>query len=335
MTATKTYHSTPVTAAISYGLCVLLLVLANTIVMAEEESTAQENNAQEYTARVQRYPYSLQGTVSTVVGSPVLHTLRAQETLLDIARIHGLGFNEVSLFYPKLDPWLPPISKTILMPSQWVLPPTRHEELVINVPELRLYFFERGRGTVQTYPIGIGDEGWETPLGTFHITEKRPNPSWYIPASLQEKYGMAVMPPGPENPLGEFVMKFSAGAYGIHGTHMPWGVGHLVSHGCIRCYPEHIRLLYPQVKSGTRLEIIYEPIKVGVLNGQVFAEVHPDVYQKIPDFQQYAGQKLQASGWADYVDRTRYRMAVNLQNGAPINVTRTEPLTKVSASDGQ
>jgi L,D-transpeptidase ErfK/SrfK len=219
------------------------------------------------------------------------------------------------------------------MPTQWVLPPTRHEELVINIAELRLYYFQKSQGMVQTYPIGIGDEGWESPLGSFVINDKRPSPSWYIPASLQAKYGMAVMPPGPENPLGEFVMKFSAGAYGIHGTAMPWGVGRLVSHGCIRCYPEHIRILYPQVKMGTHLEIIYEPIKLGRMNNQIYVEVHPDVYQKIADFRQYAEQRLQASGWADQVDMTRFLMAVQLQNGAPINITKVAPLAAVSVAE--
>jgi L,D-transpeptidase ErfK/SrfK len=253
---------------------------------------------------------------------------------LDIVRVHGLGYNEIALFYPKLDPWLPPVSKTILMPAQWVLPPTRNEELVINVAELRLYFFQKANGTVQTYPIGIGDEGWESPLGTFFINDKRPNPTWYIPASLQANHGgMTSMPPGPENPLGEFMMKFSAGAYGVHGTSMPWGVGRLVSHGCIRCYPEHIRILYPQVRMGAKLEIVYEPIKLGKKDDQIYAEVHPDVYLKIADFSQYAQDKLQASGWADQVDMTRYSMAVHLQNGAPINITKGSPLAKVPAGD--
>jgi L,D-transpeptidase ErfK/SrfK len=312
--------------AVTVCLCGAALVIASTTIRSAAA-------ADEFTAQVKRYAYSLREPLATMVGSRTLHTLRPKETLLDIARTHGLGYNEVELFYPKLDPWLPPVSKTILMPTQWVLPPTRLEELVINVPELRLYYFERSQGTVQTYPIGIGDEGWETPLGTFHINEKRPNPYWYIPPSLQAKYGMAVMPPGPENPLGEFTMKFSAGPYGIHGTAMPWGVGRLVSHGCIRCYPEHIRILYPQVKMGTRLEIIYEPIKLGKLNDQVFVEVHPDVYQKISDFRQYAEQKLQASGWAAQVDQTRFSMAVQLQNGAPINVTQVPVLTTVSVAD--
>jgi L,D-transpeptidase ErfK/SrfK len=261
--------------------------------------------------------------------------LDSGETLLDVARNYGLGYNEIALFYPKLDPWIPPVSRTLLIPSQWVLPPTRHEELLINVAELRLYYFDKASGTVQTYPIGIGDEGWETPLGTFSIVEKRPNPAWYVPASLQEKYGMAVMPPGPENPLGEYMMKFSAGAYGIHGTALPWGVGRLVSHGCIRMYPEHVRLLYPQVRMGARLEIIYEPIKLGRQGGQIFVEVHPDVYQKIPDFSRYAQEKLQAAGWADQVDKTRFLMAVRLQNGAPINITKSStPAGITSAAKG-
>jgi len=307
----------------------LLAVCLPALIISPQRCSAEE----QYTAAVKPYPYSLREPNTTVVGAPTQHTVRSKETLLDIARESGLGYNEIALFYPKLDPWLPPVSKTILMPSQWVLPATKYEELVINIAELRLYFFQKGAGTVQTYPIGIGDEGWESPLGSFHITEKRPSPTWYIPASLQEKYGMASMPPGPENPLGEFVMKFSAGPYGIHGTAMPWGVGRLVSHGCIRCYPEHIRILYPQVKVGAKLEIIYEPIKLGKKNEQIYAEVHPDVYQRIPDFDQYAADKLQASGWANQVEMSRYSMAIHLQNGAPINVTRDSSVGAVSAAE--
>ena len=62
----------------------------------------------------------------------------------------------------------------ISIPTFWVMPPSQHQQLVINIPELRLYFFDKTSSTVQTYPIGIGDEGWESPLGTFSIVEKRP-----------------------------------------------------------------------------------------------------------------------------------------------------------------
>lgn len=305
----------PVTKKLQWAkrIIAVIFVLASALPMA---SRAEQKV---YTAHVVKYPYQLDS--ETVVGLPRLHQVKQAETLLDIARAYGLGYNELALLYPRMDPWLPPKQKSLLVPTLWVLPPTRLEELVINIPELRLYFFDKKSKTVQTYPIGIGDEGWETPIKVGYIAEKRPNPAWYIPESLQAKYGMKVMPPGPENPLGEYMMKLSIGPYGIHGTHMPWGVGRLVSHGCIRCYPEHIRILYPQVAVGTRLEIIYEPLKLGVKNGRVYVEAHPDVYRKIDDYTRYAMEKLDRSPWASRVDRRRFALAVRLQNGVPTDVS--------------
>lgn len=298
------------------GLLLLLVLLQITIPQATIAAETEET----FTASVKPYSYRIPDL--TVIGSPVWCELHDKDTLLDIARRNGLGYNELDLLYPKMDAWVLPAGKRIVVPTFWVLPPTQCEQLVINIPELRIYFFKKSESTVQTYPIGIGDEGWESPLGTWSITEKRPNPTWYIPQSLQAEYGMASMPPGPDNPLGEYTMKFSAGAYGVHGTSMPWGVGRLVSHGCIRCYPEHIRILYPQVPIGTKLEIIYEPIKLGQMHGQVYVEVHPDVYRKIPDFVQYAAERLARYPLESQVDHSKYLMAVRLQTGVPTNVTR-------------
>jgi len=297
------------TAAIGLFLFSLILISGSPAVADEE-----------FTATLQKFPFRVPDL--TVIGAPRWYTIVDKDTLLDIARRNGLGYNSLDLLFPKMDAWIPPKGKRIFLPTMWVLPPSQHYQLVINIPELRLYFFDKNNGTAQTYPIGIGDEGWESPLGSWSITEKRPNPSWYVPASLQEKYGMAVMPPGPENPLGEFMMKFSAGAYGVHGTAMPWGVGRLVSHGCIRCYPEHIRILYPQVPIGTKLEIIYEPVKFGLKNGQVFIEAHPDVYKKIPDYAKYALDKLAACPFKHQVDQKKFFLALTLQNGVPTNITK-------------
>lgn len=285
-----------------------------------EQRQAQEQSQEKFTAEVKNYHYRIPDY--TVIGAPSDYKVRPNDNLLDIARRNGLGYNELDLLYPRVDPWLPPQNKHITIPSMWVLPPTQIEQLVINVPELRLYFFNKATGNVQTYPIGIGDDGWETPIGTYHIVQKRANPAWYVPESLQAKYGMKVMPPGPENPLGEFVMKFSAGAYGIHGTAMPWGVGRLVSHGCIRCYPEHIRILYPQVEVGATLEIIYQPIKIGHLGNDIYVEAHPDVYKRIPDYIGYAVDMLNHQPDADRVDPGRFKVAINLRNGVPTNVTK-------------
>jgi L,D-transpeptidase ErfK/SrfK len=298
----------------------ILAIVSLLLICCSFPPSQAQGSDEEYNATVQRYPYRVPEL--TVIGTPTWYKIGARESMLDIARKHGLGYNEMDLLFPRMDAWVPPTDKKISIPTFWVLPPSQHQQLVINIPELRLYFFDKASSTVQTYPIGIGDEGWESPLGTFFINDKRANPTWYIPASLQEKYGMASMPPGPENPLGEYVMKFSAGAYGVHGTAMPWGVGRLVSHGCIRCYPEHIKLLYPQVPMGTKLEIIYEPVKFGQKNGQIFVESHPDVYRRIPDYVQYALGKLAQHPLAKYIDQKKYLMAVKLQNGVPTNVSR-------------
>ena len=301
----------------------ILLFVLLALVLVPPATGTPPSHAQDFTAEVKRYPYDLQH--NTIIGSPRWHTIGPRDTLLDIARRFELGYNEIELLYPRMDIWTPPEGRTIAIPSFWILPPTRHEQLVINLAELRLYFFDKSTSTVQTYPLGIGVEGFETPLGTFFINEKRANPTWYIPASLQEKYGMTTMPPGPQNPLGEYIMKFSAGPYGIHGTHMPWGVGRLISHGCIRCYPEHIRLLYPQVSIGTKLEIIYEPVKLGWQDGQIFLEAHPDVYKMIPDYMEYAMEKLESFPMADLIDMEKFRMVVNLRNGVPTNITSFDP----------
>lgn len=293
----------------------LFLILA--LLLLYNEVYAQD----EFTRELKAYPYNLKNT--TVIGSTVRATIQQKDTLLDVARRYDLSYyNELEFLYPHLDEWLPPRDKPMVIPTMWVLPPTRHQQLVINLPEQRLYYFNKTSATVQTYPIGIGDEGWETPVGTFHIYEKRPNPTWYIPASLQEKYGMKIMPPGPDNPMGDFVMKFSAGAYGIHGTNVPWGVGGLVSHGCIRLYPEDIRILYSQVKMGTKLEIIYEPVKMGQRNGHIYMEAHPDIYRRIPDYCRYAWEKLRQFSLADNVDLKRFQLALLLQNGMVTDITR-------------
>lgn len=277
--------------------------------------------AEEFIRELKQYPYNLFHT--TVIGSPSWVEIKHKDTLLDVARRFDLSYyNELEFIYPHIDEWIPPVGKQLAMPTIWILPPTKHEQLVINLPEQRLYFFNKEAATVQTYPIGIGDEGWETPIGVFHIQEKRPNPSWYIPESLQAKYGMKVMPPGPDNPLGDYMMKFSAGAYGIHGTNIPWGVGGLVSHGCIRMYPEDIKVLYPQVKIGTKLEIMYEPVKIGQRNGCIYVEAHPDIYLRIPNYQRYAMDKLKQTPFADKVDMKRFQLAIFLQNGIPAEITR-------------
>jgi L,D-transpeptidase ErfK/SrfK len=258
--------------------------------------------------------------VVTVVGFLQHHTVKEEETLLDIARKYGLGFNEIHLFYPDTDPWLPEAGSNLVIPTHWILPRTKRGGLVINIPEMRIYQFFPKSNMVKTYPVGIGVFDWETPEGAYRIAARETNPTWVVPKSLREKYGVRRVPPGPENPLGSYWLGLSRRGYGIHGTNFPWGVGRLVSHGCIRLYPEHIEQLFHEVTVGTPVEIIYEPVKVGLNRRAIFIEIHPDIYVKEDDPQYLAKDRLQQAGLLDHVFPENLTKALQLRNGVPMYI---------------
>jgi L,D-transpeptidase ErfK/SrfK len=260
------------------------------------------------------------GPDKTVVGCIRHHTIAPKETILDIARSFGLGFNEIQLLYPEMDPWIPDSGHRIDIPTRWILPPTRHQGVVINLPELRLYHFFPKVGMVTTFPIGIGNHGWETPVANGKITDRKVDPVWVVPESLRSKYGFISVPPGPNNPLGKYWVGLSLDGYGIHGTHIPWAIGRLVSHGCIRLYPEHIALFFEEVCVGTPFEIIYEPVKIGVQDGNIFIEVHPDIYRRIPDMAAHIRLRLKEMGLWNSISHEAFKNALQKQNGIPVRV---------------
>jgi len=261
----------------------------------------------------------------TVIGNLQIHRVRKKETLLDIARHYHLGFNEIEDLYPNLDPWIPPEGLELTIPSQWVLPGTIREGIVINVPEMRLYYFtSQGKNTkVETFPVGIGDIDWPTPLGSFKIKEKRKNPAWLIPPSLRHKYNVIAIPPGPDNPLGDYWMGLAHSKYGIHGTDIPWSIGRLVTRGCIRLYPEDIQNLFEKVDIGTPVVLIYEPVKIGRVSEKIYVEVHRDIYGRIDHFEQYGYKKLQERSLSRRVDMNKFDQAAKRRNGMPVDVTLT------------
>jgi L,D-transpeptidase ErfK/SrfK len=260
------------------------------------------------------------GNNKTVVGVVQHHIVVPKETLLDIVRNYGLGYNELSLLYPKIDPWMPNPGQNLVIPTQWILPSTKLFGLVINLPELRLYHFFPKTKIVSTYPVGIGDVGWETPVAVGHVIYRQVDPTWLVPKSLRAKYGVTSIPPGPKNPLGKYWLGLSLIGYGIHGTNSPWGIGKRVSHGCIRLYPEHIALLFENVYVNTPVEIIYEPVKIGFQNQDIFIEVHPDIYNRIPDMQAQTFRRLHELGIFSDVSVSLVKDALERQNGLPVRV---------------
>ncbi len=275
-----------------------------------------------YPFRSPEHEEGIDPSANTVIGEFLDYVIKEKDTLLDIARNFDLGYLDIILFHPDIDPWLPPTGKKIAIPTAWVLPDVDKKGIVINIPELRLYLFFNDINMVQTYPIGLGVLDAPTPFGSFTIAEKTKNPTWGIPESLQEKYGRKTIPPGPDNPLGEYRLRLSKHDYGIHGTNAPWGIGRLVSHGCIRLYPEDIEEIFSLVELGTPVNIIYEPIKIGLKDDRIFVEVHPDLYNNISDLLLYTAKKLFAYRIWEEVDLDLLVQALDEQRGVPIDITR-------------
>ncbi len=259
----------------------------------------------------------------TVVGEPQTHRLVRYENMYDIARKYDLGFWELARFHRHLDHFYLPWDTEIVIPTQWVLPEDASPPgYLINVAELRGYRFFPEKNEVRTYPVGLGVLDYKTPIGKrFRVQSRVKDPGWLIPPGLRWRYdGKAFLPPGPDNPVGSHWLGLSH--YGLHGTHAPMGVGRLVSHGCIRHYPEDIQELYDLTPVGTTVEIIYEPVKFGYLHGRIFVEVHEDIYFRVPDMFNYALRKVEAKGLADRINWTRFLRAVEERTGAPVDITR-------------
>jgi L,D-transpeptidase ErfK/SrfK len=210
----------------------------------------------------------------------IVHT-RSEDTLLDIARDHDLGYREMIAANPGIDPWLPGEGTEVVVPILHLSPEAPADGIVVNLAEQRLYFFPTGGGRV-SYPIGIGRAGWPIPIGTTEVVEKREAPTWYPTASARREDPTLprAIPPGPDNPLGTHALYLGWPRYLIHGTNEPYGVGRRVSRGCIRLYPEDILPLFEQVEIATPVRVINEPVKLGWLDGRLFIEAHPPLSQK-------------------------------------------------------
>lgn len=261
----------------------------------------------------------------TVIGSVKTHEIKGDESLIEIARKFGIGYNEIADANPELDPFIPGNGKQITVPTAWILPEIAScDGIVINLSEKRLYYFhKRNSNIVRTYPIGIGDEGTETPEGVFTVIDKKVNPSWYVPESIRQKRPELpkVVPPGPDNPLGSHALRLSAKSILIHGTNRPYAVGRKASHGCIRMYPEDIPKLFQAVPNKTKVTIIRQPIKVGVSNNRVYLEVHKDKELTINYFDE-AVKLLRKKNLYERIDKEKMLTTLREKRGMPVDISK-------------
>ncbi len=229
--------------------------------------------------------YAMPTPGDDLIGYSQLTKASRDETLLDIARAHDLGQEEIRIANPEVDRWLPKDGEPVWIPTHFILPDARRQGLVLNLPELRIYHFraatDGGPAVVDTYPASVGRMDWKTPLGETRVVRKQRDPSWHPPASVKQEAAAAghsvpkVVPPGPDNPLGAYALRLGLPGYLIHGTNKPYGVGMRVTHGCVRLLPEDIEELFGRVPVGTPVQIVNQPVKTGWENGVLYVEVHP------------------------------------------------------------
>jgi len=259
---------------------------------------------------------------NTVVGFTRSHIVVEEETLIELARQYGLGYNEISDANPDADPWIPDAGTVLDVPTVWVLPNAPRQGIVVNMAEMRLYYYMtlKGKKFVKTYPVGTGLDGFVTPEGKYTISKKIENPAWYVPEEIRKERPElpAVVPPGEDNPLGDYAMKLSDTGYFIHGTNRPFGIGRRVSHGCVRLYPEDIEALFASVKPGTPVNVIYQPLKIGLKGSIIYIEVHRDYLGLEGDPLGLAIKMLRRGKVLGLVDKDRLRDAVRQQKGVAV-----------------
>jgi L,D-transpeptidase ErfK/SrfK len=236
-----------------------------------------------------------------IVGHVQITTAAKEDTLTDIARRFNVGYEEIVRANPGVDPWLPGEGKSIVVPTQFILPTAPREGVIINVAAMRIYYFPAHKAgearLVYTHPIGIGKVGWKTPEGVTKITRRQKNPIWHVPVSVIKEHKEngedldAVIGPGPDNPLGRYAFYLAWSSYLIHGTNKPAGVGLRSSHGCIRLYPEDIESFYEMIPIGTQVRVVNQPFLFGWQDGDLYMQATGPLEDESHD-----GKQAQADG---------------------------------------
>ncbi|MFZ0887467.1 MAG: L,D-transpeptidase family protein [Candidatus Binataceae bacterium] len=290
------------------------------------------------------YAYPIPTGNDGVVGDLLTYEIQPGDTLLDVGRWYGLTAREVSNANGHIDWWTPPAGKKIVLPTRYVLPDGPRVGIVLNIPEMRLYYYygaaaghaKKRRLTpaayspssvVYTFPVGLGRFDWKTPIGDFKVRGKTKEPTWVVPQDIYEEHlerdGEAdhVIPGGdPDNPLGHYRLELTLPEYALHGTNVPWGVGMEVSHGCVRLYPEDIKALFEKVRIGTTGRFVYQPVKFGWRGDALYVQVYEDLYGRYPGLWKHAVREVKRLGLTGKVDFYKLEKAVGEKTGIPVYV---------------
>jgi len=301
-----------------------------------------------YPAPIDTHKFVLSDANEDVVGAVQITIASQSDTLLDIARRFNVGYEEIERANPGVDIWLPGAGRRIIVPTQFVLPAAPRVGIVIDVAALRLYYFPPHRAgepiVVYTHPIGIGKDGWNTPEGVTKVTARVKDPVWRPSAALRRDHLQdsgeevpAVVPPGPDNPLGSYEFKLGWPSYLIHGTNKPYGIGLRSSHGCVRLYPEDIEKLYTLVPVGTPVRVVNQPFLFGWHDHQLYLQAYNVLDDDKRDWQ-HAQKKLLTRMLSQSTRATLQSEALTIDWGRVMGLTAAPrgvpvPVTMAAASE--
>jgi L,D-transpeptidase ErfK/SrfK len=274
------------------------------------------------------------------IGDQIVYEAKHEDTFVHLARDYNLGFTEMRAANPYIDPWIPGKGTDIIMPMRHLFPDAEREGIVINLAEMRLFGF-MDKDKPVTFPIGVGREGLDTPMGKTTVTRKKEGPTWTPTARMRKEDPelKPYYPPGADNPLGTHALYLGWPTYAIHGTNRPFGIGRRVSSGCIRMYPETITQLFDMVPVGTPVQIVNQPIKLAWIDNKLYLEAHPTLEQSI-DFEEKGvseEQKLTdaemkylievAGEFQDRLNWPEIRTSLKERKGYPIHIARRPAIT--------
>jgi L,D-transpeptidase ErfK/SrfK len=269
-----------------------------------------------------------------VIGRLAVVRLEKGDTLPDIARHFSLGVNAISEANPSADVWVPKAGELAVLPLSFVLPDAPRKGIVVNLATMRLFHFKRGVNSflVSTYPVGVGTEERPTPTGRMHVERKAIQPTWFVPASIYEDHRKkgdllpAQVPPGPQNPLGERALYLSKHGYLIHGTNKPASIGLKATNGCLRLYPENVKMLFDETAINTPVVIVNQPYLIGQRDGVLYLEAHKpfEVSGAAELERMLAKLRKMARKLSHTIDWNKVKEVVAEARGIPVAISETD-----------
>lgn len=277
-----------------------------------------------------------------VIGQLAVMKVEKGDTLPDIARHFSLGINAIRSANPGVDTWVPKAGQRIILPLTFILPDAPREGIVVNLATMRLFKFKGAANSLEvlTYPVGVGTNERPTPTGQMYVARKATRPTWYVPASIAEDHRKkgdplpASVPPGPQNPLGEFALYLSKSSYLIHGTNKPASIGLNATNGCLRLYPENVKTLFNDTPVKTPVTIVSQPYLIGQRDGVLYMEAHKPLDESgaVEREKTYARLRDIEKQTARALDWKKIEKIQTEAQGIPVPIFEMRPVHQIKAA---